>query len=100
MSDLKILVPFISTGGQVQDCDKNLLVDGKEIHRLIMYANSMKKKKHYIFDETTHSQVMPPLSTNSGVINNYQMDSYTTMPLASFKDSNVNDDTKDKLVEL
>ena len=55
MEDMNILVSFISNGGIVQQRDKEILVDGKEVHRLVMYANSMKKKKHYIFDKTTHN---------------------------------------------
>ena len=73
MDNLNFLVSFISTGGLVQDNDKYLLVDGKEIYRIIMYANSMKTKKIYIFDETTHSQLIASLVSNTeGTYNKYE----------------------------
>ena len=55
MKDMNIEVLFITDGGEVQENDKRLVIDGTLIETLIHTANS-KKKKHYIFDETSHHQ--------------------------------------------
>ena len=55
MEDMNMLVSFIYNGGIAQQRDKEILVDGKEVHRLVMHANSMLKKKNYTFDKTTHN---------------------------------------------
>ena len=40
MSSLNMLVSFMTNGGQIMGIDKELLVDGKEIERLIITAKS------------------------------------------------------------
>jgi len=61
MKDMNIEVPFITDGGEVQENDKRLVIDGTIVETLIHTANS-KKKKHYIFDETSHHQYRSNIS--------------------------------------
>ena len=68
MEDMNIEVSFITDGGEVQENDKRLVIDGTIVETLIHTANS-KQKKHYIFDETSHHQYRSNVSLLQRKIN-------------------------------
>lgn len=51
MGDMYVITSFITSGGEIQETNKELVVEGREIESMIIAAND-RQKQHWIFDKT------------------------------------------------